>query len=137
VMDTLHGLTARSDGSKGADFVFDLVANRATLPSTLAAVRSGKLGRYRGGELVIVGVPAPGVDVSARDILIGQKTVTASLGVFADPGTEIPEFAEWCAHGDIDLEALVTDRYRLDDINQAVADLGAGRIRGRAILTFS
>lgn len=136
-MDAINRFTVRPDESVGADFVFDVVANRVTLPLTLAAVRSGRLGSFRGGHLVIVGVPTPGVDVSAREILIGQKTVTASLGVFADPGTEIPEFAQWCAAGDVDLEALVTDRYRLDDINQAVADLSAGRVRGRAILTFS
>jgi D-arabinose 1-dehydrogenase-like Zn-dependent alcohol dehydrogenase len=31
----------------------------------------------------------------------------------------------------------VTARYKLDDINQACADLEAGRIAGRAILDFT
>jgi Zn-dependent alcohol dehydrogenase len=82
-------------------------------------------------------VPAPGVGVSARELLIGQKTVTASLGVADDTGREIPLLAQWCKNGDIDLHALVTDRYELHDINRAISDLANGQVRGRAILTFS
>lgn len=133
---TILQITARGDEPAGAEFVFDCVASQGTLDAGLAAVRRGVLGSARGGQLVVVGVPAPGVGVSARDLLIGQKTVTASLGVAADTGVEIPRLAEWCRDGDIDLEALVTNRYTLDEINVAISDLTAGRVRGRAILTF-
>ncbi|MDX1888664.1 zinc-binding dehydrogenase [Mycolicibacterium sp. 050158] len=129
-------ITAHADGPSGADYVFDCVAQQSTLGTALAAVRRGVLGSSRGGHLVIVGVPAPGVGVSARELLIGQKTVTASLGVPTDIGTEIPLLAQWCEGGDIDLQALVTNRYELQDINRAISDLAGGRVRGRAILTF-
>lgn len=136
-LPALLELTSRSDQPAGADFVFDCVAKQSTLDTALSAVRRGVLGSSRGGQLVVVGVPAPGVGVSARDLLIGQKTATASLGVPADIGNEIPMLAQWCDAGDIDLQALVTDRYALQDINRAVADLANGRVRGRAILTFA
>ncbi len=138
--DPLEGLlevTARPDGSVGADYVFDCVAKQSTIDTALSAVRRGVLGRSRGGQLVVVGVPASGVGVSARDLLIGQKTATASLGVAEDTATVIPELARWCTDGDIDLQALVTDRYELGDINRAIDDLAHGRVRGRAILTFA
>lgn len=132
----VHEITARTNQPPGADFVFDCVASQQTLDTALEAVRRGVLGRVRGGQLVVVGVPAPGVGIAARELLIGQKTATASLGVASDIGTEITRLAEWCAHGDIDLQTLVTDRYALTDINRAIADLENGRVRGRAILTF-
>ncbi|WP_396911011.1 zinc-binding dehydrogenase [Mycolicibacterium sp.] len=133
----LLGITDRTDGPAGADFVFDCVANQATLDTALSVVRRGVLGHARGGQLVIVGVPAPGIGVGARELLIGQKTATASLGVPSDIGIEIPLLAQWCQSGEIDLQALVTDRYQLHEINTAITDLTSGRVRGRAILTFS
>lgn len=136
-LEALLEITARTDAPAGADYVFDCVANQATLDIALSAVRRGVLGRSRGGQLVVVGVPAPGVGVAARELLIGQKTATASLGVPSDIGAEIPRLADWCQSGDIDLQALVTDRYPLDEINSAISDLANGRVRGRAILTFS
>lgn len=131
----IHAVTPNGDEPAGADHVLDCVATPATLDAGLRAVRRGVTGRSRGGQMVVVGVPAEGVGVPARELLIGQKTATASLG--ARPEAEIPLLAEWAADGDLDLDALVTDRYALDDINRAVADLEAGRIRGRAILTFA
>lgn len=131
----IHEITARPDAPAGADHVFDCVANPATLQAGLDAVRRGVTGRSRGGELVVVGVPAPDVGVGARELLIGQKTATASLG--GRPEVDIPELATWVSRGDMDLDALVTDRYELDDINRAVSDLGQGRIRGRAVVTFA
>lgn len=135
-LEAILGITARVDGPPGADYVFDCVAKQATLDTALSAVRRGVLGSSRGGHLVVVGVPATGVGVSARDLLIGQKTVTASLGVAHDIADEIPRLAQWGARGDIDLSALVTNRYELPDINRAISDLENGRVRGRAILTF-
>ncbi|MGV9802100.1 zinc-binding dehydrogenase [Mycobacterium sp. NPDC003449] len=130
-------ITARPDAPAGADFVFDCVAHQTTLDTALSVVRRGMLGQSRGGHLVIVGVPAPGIGVGGRELLIGQKTAIASLGVPSDIGVEIPRLAEWCQSGDIDLQALVTDRYQLHEINVAITDLINGRVRGRAILTFS
>jgi Zn-dependent alcohol dehydrogenase len=44
---------------------------------------------------------------------------------------------KWHLAGTLDLAQLITARYALDDINQACADLEAGRIAGRAILDFT
>lgn len=132
----VRAITSQPDGVAGADHVFDCVANQATLDAALSVARNGVLGASRGGQLVVVGVPAPGLRVDPRDILIGQKTVTASLGGSATPDVDIPLFAEWSARGDLDLTMLVTNRYELDDINRGISDLMGGRIRGRAILTF-
>ena len=60
-----------------------------------------------------------------------------SLGGSCTPDTDFPLFVGWYTSGRLDLDGLVTARYRLDDINQACADLQAGRIAGRAILDFT
>ncbi|NEW76482.1 zinc-binding dehydrogenase [Streptomyces rhizosphaericus] len=137
VLDTVLEVTTRAGRPAGADFVFDCVASEQTLGAALATVRRGELGGSRGGTLVVVGVAKPGVGIPARDLLIGQKTATASLGVPADTGVELPRLAQWCVDGDINLDALVTDRYPLRDINRGIADLAAGRVRGRAVLSFT
>ena len=45
-------------------------------------------------------------------------------------------FLEWHENGLLDLKALVTERYSIDQINEATAALEAGQIRGRAIPEF-
>ncbi len=132
----IHQITSAPHRPPGSDFVFDCVGTQSTLTDGLQSARRGVLGAERGGQLIVVGVPKPDAGVPAREILIGQKTVTASLGVAADTGIEIPRLAQWCVDGEVDLDELVTDRYRLDDINAAVSDLRSGHVRGRAILTF-
>ncbi len=59
-----------------------------------------------------------------------------SLGGSCMPGEDLPRFLQWHADGDLDLDAMVTQRYAIDDIGQAVEDLENGRIAGRSILVF-
>ena len=42
----------------------------------------------------------------------------------------------WYREGKLKLNELVTSRYKLEQVNEAVDDLEHGRILGRAILTF-
>ena len=52
------------------------------------------------------------------------------------PDRDFPIFIDWHRNGKLDLNALVTQRFTLDQINDAVAALEAGSIQGRAILEF-
>jgi S-(hydroxymethyl)glutathione dehydrogenase/alcohol dehydrogenase len=70
------------------------------------------------------------------EIQLGQKRLVGCLGGGCVPDRDFPTFVDWCRNGRLDLAALVTDRYPLEGVNDAVADLRAGRIRGRAILEF-
>jgi Zn-dependent alcohol dehydrogenase len=45
-------------------------------------------------------------------------------------------FLRWFREGDLDLDALVTARYKLDDINESTDALASGKIAGRAIMEF-
>jgi Zn-dependent alcohol dehydrogenase len=43
-------------------------------------------------------------------------------------------FLRWFKEGQLDLNALVTTRYQLDQINEATTALEHGQIAGRSIL---
>jgi Zn-dependent alcohol dehydrogenase len=45
-------------------------------------------------------------------------------------------FIRWYKEGDLDLDALVTARYSIDQIGEATEALEQGKIAGRSILEF-
>jgi Zn-dependent alcohol dehydrogenase len=91
----------------------------------------------RGGAAVIVGIPTEPLTISSVEMVIGEKRLIGSLGGSCSPDEDFPLLVQWFADGKLELDTLVTARYALDDINQACADLEAGRISGRAILDLT
>jgi Zn-dependent alcohol dehydrogenase len=139
----IHELTRRTDEYdmfgqliSGVDFAFDCIGVRQTMEQILPAVRSGVLGASTGGTAVLVGVPQTPVELQAIDLLIGEKKYIGSIGGSCRPDRDFPMFLRWYKEGDLDLDALVTSRYTLDQINEATDALAAGQISGRAIMEF-
>jgi Zn-dependent alcohol dehydrogenase len=120
----------------GVDFAFDCVGTPETMNQAIAAARTGTYGTQAGGTAVLVAAQGLQGQVNPIDLLINEKTIIGTLGGSCRPNTDLPEFLNWHDEGKLDLAALVTRRYRLDQINDAVASLEAGEIGGRAILTF-
>ena len=89
-----------------------------------------------GGTAVLVGVPTTSVELDALDVLVNEKHFIGSIGGSCAPDRDFPRFLEWHDDGHLDLDAMVTARYSLDQINEATAALQAGEIQGRAILEF-
>jgi Zn-dependent alcohol dehydrogenase len=121
----------------GVDFAFDCIGRVIATQQAIAATRRGYMGETRGGSAFLVGVPTEPVMVDSSDLLVGEKRFIGSLGGSCTPDTDFPLFVGWYAAGRLELDSLVTARYRLEDINQACADLAAGRMSGRAILDFT
>jgi len=69
-------------------------------------------------------------------MLLDERSFIGSFAGSTSPGRDIPMFIEWYEQGDLDLDALVTARYSIDQINDAVAALENGKIAGRAIIEF-
>ncbi|MEP6871014.1 MAG: zinc-binding dehydrogenase, partial [Anaerolineaceae bacterium] len=120
----------------GADFAFDCIGVRKTMEQILPAAREGAIGRRTGGTAVLVGVPTTNVELDARNLLVSEKKYIGSIGGSCRPDRDFPMFLRWFKEGDLDLDALVTARYSLDQINEATDALEAGKIAGRAIMTF-
>ena len=121
----------------GVDYAFDCIGVRQTMEQILPAVRPGVIGHSTGGTAVLVGVPQTPVELDARDLLVGEKKYIGSIGGSCRPDRDFPMFLRWYLEGDLDLNALVTERYPLDAINDATDALQAGKIAGRSILELS
>lgn len=122
---------------RGADYVFDCIGRPETVRLAFEATRKGAPGRWPGGTVVMVGAPAGRpLELDGMDILIGEKSLVGSFGGSCEPETDFPTFLEWHRDGTLDLDRLVTNRYKLDEANEAVADLRSGTVTGRAVLEF-
>jgi Zn-dependent alcohol dehydrogenase len=118
------------------DFAFDCIGVKKTMEQIVPACRGGHFGVHAGGTAVLVGVPSTPVELNAIDVLITEKRFVGSIGGSCAPDRDFPIFLDWHRTGALDLDALVTARYRLEDINEATTALAAGKISGRAILEF-
>ncbi len=118
----------------GVDYAFDCIGLKQTMEQILPAARPGVLGQRSGGTAVLVGVPGTNVELDARDLLIAEKKYIGSIGGSCSPERDFPMFIRWYKEGDLDLDALVTARYELDQINEATDALTAGHISGRSII---
>lgn len=120
----------------GADYAFDCIGIKTTMEQIVPACRSGHFGARDGGTAVLVGVPGTNVELNAIDVLVNEKHFIGSIGGSCAPDRDFPRFLEWHDSGELDLDALVTQRYTLDQINEATSALEKGQIAGRAILEF-
>ncbi|MFW6094125.1 MAG: zinc-binding dehydrogenase [Pseudomonadota bacterium] len=121
----------------GVDFAFDCIGIKTTMEQVVPACRTGHFGAREGGTAVLVGVPTTSVELNAIDVLINEKHFIGSIGGSCAPDRDFPRFLEWHENGELDLDALVTQRYTLDQINEAAQALEQGRISGRAILELN
>ncbi|MBW1711201.1 MAG: zinc-binding dehydrogenase [Deltaproteobacteria bacterium] len=120
----------------GVDYAFDCIGIQKTMEQILPACRRGHFGARDGGSAVLVGVPTTKLEINAMDVLLNEKKFIGSFGGSCTPEVDFPRFLKWHEQGDLDLNALVTARYTIDQINEAVNALENGEISGRAILVF-
>ena len=146
-IEQIKALTAGAEGLttsfgepvSGVDFAFDCIGREVTMGQILRAVRPGVLGEASGGTAVLVGVPQSGLQFSEEDmrgLLINEKRYIGSIGGSCRPDRDFPMFLAWSEDGDLDLDAMVTERFKIGQINEATAALEQGEIFGRAILEF-
>lgn len=124
--DEIRNLT---DG-RGADYVFEAIGNPKVQEQCLDAARPG-------GEIIFSGLSAMGSTTNLPgSILVRQeKTVKGSYYGSANPPVDFVQYADWYEKGMLPLEKLITHRYELDQINEAFADMLAGKIR-RGVVVF-
>jgi S-(hydroxymethyl)glutathione dehydrogenase/alcohol dehydrogenase len=132
-----HSLDAADDaaaavreltGGRGADFVFVTVGRADVIERGLALVR-------RGGTLVVVGMPPSdetfsivAVDLAHNDVrIVGSKMGSARLD------RAVPRLVDLYERGRLKLDELITARYPLDRINEAIAD-AHGALRNVIVL---
>jgi len=122
----------------GADFAIDAIGFPQTQELILRAVRPGYSGRNKGGTALLVGITPPGAKATLdTSLFVGNRSFARTSGGDCKPDRDFPIFLRWFRDRKLKLNELVTNRYRLEQINEAVDDLEHGRILGRGILTFA
>lgn len=91
-----------------------------------------------GGKMILVGQPRIEADVTisnARQHYCG-KTIIDSQGGLTDPDKDINRYLQMYREGRFELSKMITDRFQLDDINQAITTMRTGKA-GRCILEMN
>jgi D-arabinose 1-dehydrogenase-like Zn-dependent alcohol dehydrogenase len=119
--DPLESVYAHTAGN-GADVVFDLVASAETM-----ALATRMLARR--GRLIFAGYSGARFSVSPLWLVLRELQVRGAVG---NTVVELRETLDLAAGGQ--LRSINGPSYPLEEINQALADLRAGKIIGRATL---
>jgi Zn-dependent alcohol dehydrogenase len=112
--DAREAVKRLTDG-RGADFVF--VTSGAT-----AAIDLGMRLSRRGGTVVIVGMTPTGVTVAVDSLEFADRALRmlgSKMGA-TRPQIDMPVMVELYRSGKLKLDELVTGRFRLDQINEAI-----------------
>jgi S-(hydroxymethyl)glutathione dehydrogenase/alcohol dehydrogenase len=106
----------------GADVAFDAVGSAALVEAGVEAVRSG-------GTVVMVGAPPPeqNASVNVATAMFTEKRIVGSLLGSCWAPRDIPRLVGLWRTGRLDLAGMVTSRRPLDEVNEALEDLEAGR----------
>ncbi len=101
-------------GGFGADYTFEATGNVAVMRQAVESARMGW------GLCTVAGVAGKGelLEVIPRFLITGRRIAGASFGG-AKGRDRVPELVETYLKGDLDLESLVTNRVKLDQVNDA------------------
>ena len=117
-------------GGAGADHGIEVVGTSATIRAAYDATR-------RGGRVTLVGSAAVADSVSfpALMLMTEGKRIQGSVYGASNPPRDIPVLADLAQRGRLDLEALVTRRIGIDDVEAAFTDMTDGR-GARSVVCF-
>jgi len=114
---------------RGADYVFVTVGAKAAIPQALAMAA-------RSGTIVLVGMPASGVTVAVDpgDIAHNNLRVLGSKMGGAHIQADIPKLVMLYQEGRLKLDELISGRYPLAKINEAMTSARSGAALRNVIL---
>ena len=124
-----HTLEAEADmpaavreltGGRGVDFAFDTVGAPATLTNAIACAK-------KGGAIVLTGLArADSVGpIPMFSFVMQEKRLLGSVYGSGNPARDIPRLVSWYQEGRLKLNELVSRRYALADVNDALSALAA------------
>jgi S-(hydroxymethyl)glutathione dehydrogenase/alcohol dehydrogenase len=115
-------------GALGVDYAVEASGQVCVIEQAFASVRRG------GGVCVFASHPEHGKQIAIDPYeLICGKQIRGSWGGSSNPDRDIPMFAKLYLEGRLPLEKLITKRYQLEAINEALDDLEHNRV-GRPLI---
>jgi S-(hydroxymethyl)glutathione dehydrogenase / alcohol dehydrogenase len=117
-------------GGRGADYVFEAIGNSQVQAEALRVVRPG-------GTLVLVGLSPvyEQTNLSGAFIARQEKVVKGCYYGSINTRRDFPKFLDMYMAGQIKLDELVSQRYRLSEINEAYAAMLSGDV-ARGVIVF-
>ena len=113
----VKGLT----GGLGADYAFEVIGNAKVMELTYALTRNG-------GDTIIVGLGRAKdmMSFSALAFPVRAKNLCGCMYGNSDPERDFPRMIELYQNGELNLDAMVSKIYTIDQAVQAFEDLEAG-----------
>lgn len=114
----------------GVDHAFEAVGIPETLEQAVASCALA-------GSCTLIGVPHPKAEVTLPMAKLFYKRLTVRSTFYGDclPARDFPILADWYRRGELDLDALVTERIRLEDVPAAFEKMDRGETI-RSVITF-
>jgi S-(hydroxymethyl)glutathione dehydrogenase/alcohol dehydrogenase len=120
--DPVQAIRDLTDG-RGADYTVEAAGRCDTIEKAFDAVRRG------GGLCVFASHPSHGSRISLDPFeMICGKQIIGSWGGGSDPDRDIPIYADLYLKGRLPLGKLITNRYSLEEVNQALDDLKQNKV---------
>ncbi|MGH2684745.1 MAG: Zn-dependent alcohol dehydrogenase, partial [Actinomycetota bacterium] len=125
------GLSQEITEGRGFDYVFEAVGRPETIRSAWDATR-------RGGTTVVVGAGRMDAMVafSAFELFYMERTLKGCWYGSANVRVDFPRFLRFWRQGTLDLEGMITRRFDLSEVNEALAAMQRGEVV-RSIIEFS
>ncbi|QCC48987.1 alcohol dehydrogenase catalytic domain-containing protein [Halobellus limi] len=121
-VDEIEALTG------GVDYAFECIGTPQTVQQAIASLAPG-------GTAAITGTSStPPAEIDLGRFTKGISVVGNIVG-FTQPRVDIPRYARMYLNGDLDLDAVLTRRYDLDELDEAFAALDAGEVI-RSVVEF-
>jgi Zn-dependent alcohol dehydrogenase len=127
--ENVAGMVKELTGGRGADYVFVTVGSTAALAQAFGLIR-------RQGTLVIVGIP----EASARFpfavsqcVWSEQRILGSSMGS-TRLRVDVPRLVRLYQQGRLKLDELISTRYPLEQINEAMAAVETGQVLRNVIV---
>jgi Zn-dependent alcohol dehydrogenase len=118
-------------GQRGADVAFEVIGLQPTIEQALQMTR-------RGGQAVIVGVPKFDVMLTvnpAMDLLVNEKQIRGCWYGSSNVHTDVPKLARLYSDGELMLNELISREISLDQVNDALDNMGSGEI-ARSVIKY-
>ena len=128
--DPVEAVRELTDGL-GVDYAFEVIGNPKTIVQAYRMVRAA-------GTAVIVGMAHHEMDVSipAQHLVSTERQLIGSFYGSCHPRVDMPKLLRLYTEGKLKLDELITRHYRLEQINEAFADMEAGE-NARGVIVFN
>jgi S-(hydroxymethyl)glutathione dehydrogenase/alcohol dehydrogenase len=112
----------------GVDYAFEVVGRPETIATAWESLAPG-------GTAVVVGLTKQNGQVTLRSDFLSEKKLLGCIFGSSVPRVDVPRVLELYRLGRLKLDELATRRYRLDEVNAALAVLDGGEA-GRGVIVF-